>query len=446
MKLWQKSYSLDQQIEAFTVGQDRELDTFLAPWDILGSLAHVEMLCSIGLLAAEELQQLQAALRKLYQIAVTEGMAVEPGMEDIHSQVEYLLTRELGDTGKKIHAGRSRNDQVLVDLRLFFRAEVAEISRLMKALFDALLGQAAAYKDVLLPGYTHYQAAMPSSFGLWFSAYAESLVDDLRLWQSIYHTLNHNPLGSAAGYGASFPLDRTLTTRLLGFEDLSYNVVHAQMGRGKSELQLSYGIAGTAATLGKLAADVVLYVSQNFAFLSFPDELTTGSSIMPHKKNPDVFELLRARCNSLQALPVQISQLTAGLPSGYHRDFQLLKEAIFPALQQLKECLQILTYALPKAKPAERLLEDERYRFLFSVEAVNQLVLEGLPFRDAYRLVGEQIANGTFDPPREVKHTHEGSIGNLCLPEIRAKWERTAQGFPFEQVEKAIRQLAGQPY
>lgn len=442
MKLWQKSYTLDQQIEAFTVGQDRELDAFLAPWDILGSLAHVEMLCSIGLLTAEELQQLQAALRKCYQTAVTEGMTVAPGMEDIHSQVEYLLTQELGDIGKKIHAGRSRNDQVLVDLRLFFRAEVEEISKLMKALFDALLEQAAAYKDVLLPGYTHYQAAMPSSFGLWFSAYAESLVDDLRLWHSIYHTLNHNPLGSAAGYGASFPLDRTLTTRLLGFQDLSYNVVHAQMGRGKSELQLSYGIAGTAATLGKLAADVVLYVSQNFAFLSFPDELTTGSSIMPHKKNPDVFELLRARCNSLQALPVQISQLTAGLPSGYHRDFQLLKEAIFPALQQLKECLQILTYALPKAKPAEHLLEDERYRFLFSVEAVNQLVLEGQPFRDAYRLVGEQIANGTFNPPREVKHTHEGSIGNLCLPEIRAKWERTAQGFPFEQVEKAIRQLA----
>jgi argininosuccinate lyase len=441
MKLWQKSYTLDQQIEAFTVGQDRELDAYLAPWDILGSLAHVQMLTKIGLITEEELTQLQAALLRLYRKANEEGMTVEAGMEDIHSQVEYMLTEELGDIGKKIHAGRSRNDQVLVDLRLFFRSEIEEVTQLMGELFQTLLQLAEQHKDTLLPGYTHYQAAMPSSFGLWFSAYAESLVDDLRLWQSIYQTINHNPLGSAAGYGASFPLDRSMTTELLGFEDLSYNVVHAQMGRGKSEQQLSYGIAGTAATLGKLAADVVLYVSQNFAFLSFPDELTTGSSIMPHKKNPDVFELLRARCNSLQALPVQISQLTAGLPSGYHRDFQLLKEAIFPALQQLKQCLSILNYALPHARPAQRLLEDERYRYLFSVEAVNQLVLEGKPFREAYQIVGEQIANGRFEPPRDLKHTHEGSIGNLCLPEIRAKWERTVQGFPFEQVEKAIRQL-----
>jgi argininosuccinate lyase len=441
MKLWQKSYTLDQQIEAFTVGQDRELDAYLAPWDILGSLAHVQMLTKIGLITEEELTQLQAALRRLYKKATEEGMTVESGMEDIHSQVEYMLTEELGDIGKKIHAGRSRNDQVLVDLRLYFRSEIEEVSQLMGELFQTLLQLAEQHKDILLPGYTHYQAAMPSSFGLWFSAYAESLVDDLRLWQGIYQTINHNPLGSAAGYGASFPLDRRMTTELLGFEDLSYNVVHAQMGRGKSEQQLSYGIAGTAATLGKLAADVVLYVSQNFAFLSFPDELTTGSSIMPHKKNPDVFELLRARCNSLQALPVQISQLTAGLPSGYHRDFQLLKEAIFPALQQLKQCLSILNYALPHARPAERLLEDERYRYLFSVEAVNQLVLEGKPFREAYQIVGGQIANGSFEPPRELKHTHEGSIGNLCLPKIRAKWERTAQGFPFEQAGEAIRQL-----
>ena len=438
MKLWQKHYTLDQQVEAFTVGQDRELDTYLAQWDILGSLAHVRMLTKIGLLDEAELEALQAALQVLYQQAITEGLTVEEGMEDIHSQVEFLLTEELGDIGKKIHAGRSRNDQVLVDLRLFFRSEIQELAGLVGALFRTLLKLAEQHKDILLPGYTHYQAAMPSSFGLWFSAYAESLVDDLRLWQSIYQTNNHNPLGSAAGYGASFPLDRTLTTKLLGFEDLSYNVVHAQMGRGKTEQQLSYGIAGTASTLGKLATDVVLYVSQNFAFLSFPDELTTGSSIMPHKKNPDVFELLRARCNSLQALPVQISQLTAGLPSGYHRDFQLLKEAIFPALQQLKQCLSILNYALPFASPAEHLLQDDRYRYLFSVEAVNQLVLEGRPFREAYQIVGKQIAEGSFVPPQSVQHTHEGSIGNLCLREISAKWDRVVAGFKFEVAERAI--------
>lgn len=441
MKLWQKDYALDQQIEAFTVGQDRELDAWLAPYDLLGSLAHVQMLAKIGLIETDELLKLQAALRRLYQTAITQGMAVEPGMEDIHSQIEYLLTQELGDIGKKIHAGRSRNDQVLVDLRLYFRDEIKAVAESMQALFKTLLALAEQHKALLLPGYTHYQAAMPSSFGLWFSAYAESLVDDLRLWQSIYHTINHNPLGSAAGYGASFPLDRRMTTELLGFEDLSYNVVHAQMGRGKSEQQLSYGIASTAATLGKLAADVVLYVSQNFAFLSFPDELTTGSSIMPHKKNPDVFELLRARCNSLQALPVQISQLTAGLPSGYHRDFQLLKEAIFPALQQLKSCLSILNYALPQAKPAEALLKDERYRYLFSVEAVNRLVLQGQPFREAYRIVGEQIAAGTFEPPSAIEHTHEGSIGQLCLPDIERKWAGVYQGFGFEVAAAAIDRL-----
>ncbi len=441
MKLWQKEYTVDQQIERFTVGQDRELDRYLAPYDILGSLAHIRMLHRIGLLNEGEHKDLKAHLQQLYRRAGEGELEIEEGVEDIHSQVEMLLTRELGDAGKKIHAGRSRNDQVLVDLRLFFRAELEEITRLAEELFHTLLQLAGKHRDTLMPGYTHFQAAMPSSFGLWFSAYAESLVDDLRLLQSVYHNINQNPLGSAAGYGTSFPLDRKLTTRLLGFEDLSYNVVHAQMGRGKTELFLSYALAGMAHTLGKLAADVVLYASQNFAFLSFPDELTTGSSIMPHKKNPDVFELIRARCNQLQSLPVQVSQITASLPSGYHRDFQLLKESVFPAIQQIKDCLSILAYALPQAKVNTRILEDERYRYLFSVEVVNELVLKGVPFREAYQQVGRQIEKGEFEPSREVKHTHEGSIGNLCLEEIKGKMERVVKGFPFEEVEKAVQKL-----
>ncbi len=441
MKLWQKSYTVDQQIEAFTIGQDRELDRYLAPYDILGSLAHIRMLEKIGLLSAQELEQLSAKLKQLYQKAVDGSLAIEEGVEDIHSQVELLLTRELGEAGKKIHAGRSRNDQVLVDLRLYFRAELKDIVELTERLFTTLIQLAERRRHILLPGYTHFQAAMPSSFGLWFSAYAESLVDDLRLLQAVYHTINQNPLGSAAGYGASFPLDRSLTTRLLGFEDLSYNVVHAQMGRGKTELFLSYALAALAHTLGKLAADVVLYVSQNFAFLSFPDELTTGSSIMPHKKNPDVFELIRARCNQLQSLPVQVSQLTASLPSGYHRDFQLLKESVFPAIQHLKDCLGILAYALPQAEANPLILEDERYQYLFSVEVVNELVLRGVPFREAYRQVGRQIEEGQFEPPGELRHTHEGSLGNLCLEEIGRKMEKVLEGFPFEKVEEAVKAL-----
>ncbi|MCO6493943.1 MAG: argininosuccinate lyase [Phaeodactylibacter sp.] len=443
MKLWQKNYTVDQQIEAFTVGQDRELDRHLAPYDILGSLAHVRMLEKIGLLGTEEQEQLSAKLRQLYRQAQEGELEIEPGVEDIHSQVELMLTRELGEAGKKIHAGRSRNDQVLVDLRLYFRAELQEIVELAGRLFTALMQLAERHRHVLLPGYTHFQAAMPSSFGLWFSAYAESLVDDLRLLQSVYHTINQNPLGSAAGYGTSFPLDRTLTTRLLGFRDLNYNVVHAQMGRGKTELFLSYALAALAHTLGKLAADVVLYVSQNFAFLSFPDELTTGSSIMPHKKNPDVFELIRARCNLLQALPAQVSQLTAGLPSGYHRDFQLLKESIFPAIQQLRSCLSILAYALPQARVNLRILEDERYQYLFSVEVVNELVLRGVPFREAYRQVGQQIESGQFEPPQELRHSHEGSLGNLCLEEVERKMEGVLAGFPFGEVEEAVGALVG---
>ena len=443
MKLWQKNYTVDQQIEAFTVGQDRELDRHLAPYDILGSLAHVRMLEKIGLLGAEEQEQLSAKLRQLYRQAQEGELEIEPGVEDIHSQVELMLTRELGEAGKKIHAGRSRNDQVLVDLRLYFRAELQEIVELAERLFTTLMQLAERHRHVLLPGYTHFQAAMPSSFGLWFSAYAESLVDDLRLLQSVYHTINQNPLGSAAGYGTSFPLDRTLTTRLLGFRDLNYNVVHAQMGRGKTELFLSYALAAMTHTLGKLAADVVLYVSQNFAFLSFPDELTTGSSIMPHKKNPDVFELIRARCNLLQSLPAQVSQLTAGLPSGYHRDFQLLKESIFPAIQQLRSCLSILAYALPQARVNPRILEDERYQYLFSVEVVNELVLRGVPFREAYRQVGQQIESGQFEPPQELRHSHEGSLGNLCLEEVERKMEGVLAGFPFGEVEEAVGALVG---
>lgn len=442
MKLWQKNYIVDEQIEAFTVGQDRDLDKHLAPYDVLGSLAHAQMLASIKVLTPEEHTLLAAALRRLYQRAAAGELAIEPGVEDIHSQVELLLTRELGDIGKKIHAGRSRNDQVLVDLRLYFRAELEELVALAGQFFEELMLLAARHKDVLLPGYTHFQAAMPSSFGLWFSAYAETLVDDLRLLHSVYRNVNQNPLGSGAGYGSSFPLDRRLTTRLLGFEDLNYNVVHAQMGRGKTELFMSYAIAAMAHTLGKLATDVVLYVSQNFAFLSFPDELTTGSSIMPHKKNPDVFELVRARCNHLQSLPVQVSQLTSGLPSGYHRDFQLLKEAVFPAIQQLKDCLSILSHALPQAKVATHTLADERYLYLYSVEAVNALVLEGTSFREAYQQVGQQIAAGSFEAPKGLQHTHEGSIGNLCLPDIARKMQAVLAAFPFEQVNEAIAALS----
>jgi argininosuccinate lyase len=444
MKLWQKNYGLDQQIEAFTVGQDRELDRELAPYDILGSLAHIQMLEKIGLLEAEECRELSAALRRLYHQSAAGELEIEPGVEDIHSQVELLLTRELGEAGKKIHAGRSRNDQVLVDLRLYFRAELEEISQLAAQLFKVLLQLAEQHQHALLPGYTHFQAAMPSSFGLWFSAYAESLVDDLRLLQSVYQIINQNPLGSAAGYGSSFPLDRRLTTELLGFEDLSYNVVQAQMGRGKSELFLSYALAAMAHTLGKLAADVVLYVSQNFAFLSFPDELTTGSSIMPHKKNPDVFELIRGRCSLLQALPAQVSQLTASLPSGYHRDFQLLKEAVFPAIQHLKDCLGILCHALPQARVAADILERPGYQYLFSVEAVNGLVLQGIPFREAYQQVGQQIAQGQFQPPVGVQHTHEGSIGNLCLPDIERKMQAVMAACAFERPRKAILALVEQ--
>ena len=441
MKLWQKNYTVHADIEAFTIGRDREMDLYLAKYDVLGSIAHAKMLESIGLLSSTDVEQLIPTLRQLYKKVETGEFVIEPGVEDVHSQVELLLTRELGEIGKKIHAGRSRNDQVLVDLRLFFRHEIQEIAELVEDLFNQLLALAETHQGVLLPGYTHLQIAMVSSFGLWFSAYAESLADDVQLLQSVYKIINQNPLGSGAGYGSSFPLDRQLTTDLLGFEALSYNVVHAQMGRGKSELFLAFAMASLGSTLGKLAMDVTLYMNQNFGFISFPDELTTGSSIMPHKKNPDVFELIRGRCAQLQSLPAQVSQLIGALPSGYHRDFQLLKAQVFPAINDLKSCLSTATFALSHIQVKENILAEDKYAYLFSVEEVNKLVLQGLPFRDAYQQVGESIARGDFKPDRSISHTHQGSIGNLCLPDIRAKLEKTMRGFSFEKVKAQLQSL-----
>ena len=441
MKLWQKNYSVDQKIDHFTVGRDRELDLLLACYDIQGSLAHIAMLNKIGLLEETEYQKLSESLKKLHAEAEKGNFTIQEGIEDVHSQVEFLLTQELGDIGKKIHSGRSRNDQVLVDLRLFFRSEIKIIAELTRTLFDRLVDLSHQHKDVLMPGYTHLQVAMVSSFGLWFGAYAESLVEDLRLLESTYHSINQNPLGSAAGYGSSFPLDRKMTTDLLGFEDLSYNVVHAQMGRGKSELFLGFALASIGSTLGKLAMDVCLFINQNFGFISFPDELTTGSSIMPHKKNPDVFELIRGRCNQLQSLPGQLSQMTANLPAGYHRDFQLLKEVIFPAIEQMKDSLEIATFALGHIQVNTNILDHPQYEYLYSVEEVNREVLAGLPFRDAYKKVGEEIASGKFNPEKSINHTHEGSIGQLCHDEIRQKMEKVWKGFEFERAEERIKEL-----
>ncbi|PTM14663.1 MAG: argininosuccinate lyase [Bacteroidetes bacterium] len=440
-KLWQKAYQLDAQIEAFTVGQDRELDLLLAPFDILGSLAHGKMLSEVGLLDPAEYEQLAVVLKQLYQTAVDGTFVIADGVEDVHSQVELLLTEQLGDVGKKIHSGRSRNDQVLVDLRLYFRTEVAALVRSIGELSALLLEKSNQYQDVLLPGYTHLQVAMVSSFGLWFGAYAESLVDDLHLWQATHRIIDQNPLGSAAGYGSSFPLNRQRTTDLLGFRELAYNVVHAQMGRGKTELNLSFALAGTAQTIGKLAMDVCLYNSQNFGFLKLPNELTTGSSIMPHKKNPDVFELLRGRSNQLLSLPAQVSQLVGNLPSGYHRDFQLLKEIILPAIQQMKDVLAIATYAIANLAVKDNLLDDEKYRLLYSVEAVNAAVLEGLPFRDAYRKIAADIEASTFDPPTRLNHTHEGSLGNLSNDKIKEKLDTVLAGFGFTHWEERLAEL-----
>ena len=441
MKLWQKDKTSLKEVEKFTVGRDQEMDMHLAKFDVLGSLAHITMLESIGLLKAEELKVLSAELKNIYTRIETGEFKMDEGVEDIHSQVELELTRKRGDVGKKIHSGRSRNDQVLVDIKLFLRAEIKDIVKEVKSLFDLLIQQSEQYKDHLLPGYTHLQLAMPSSFGLWFGAYAESLVDDIITLQAAYRVANKNPLGSAAGYGSSFPLNRTMTTELLGFEALNYNVVYAQMGRGKTERIVASALSNIAATLAKLSMDACLFLNQNFGFISFPDELTTGSSIMPHKKNPDVFELIRARCNQLQGLPNDIAMSTANLPSGYHRDMQLLKEILFPAIQHLKDCLRMAHLMLSNIKVKESILDDDKYKFIFSVEEVNRLVLSGMPFRDAYKKVGLDIEQGNYHPATTVQHTHEGSIGNLCLEDITRSMAQATADFNFEKVDAALRKL-----
>ena len=408
-KLWQKKTVVNSEIEKYTVGHDREMDLYLAPYDVLGSIAHITMLESIGLLTSDELAQLTAELRKIYEIAERGEFEIEEGVEDVHSQVELMLTRRLGDIGKKIHSGRSRNDQVLVDLKLFMRAEIKTLVESCRQLFNTLISQSNRYKDVLMPGYTHLQVAMPSSFGLWFGAYAESLVDDLILLQAAYKVVNRNPLGSAAGYGSSFPLNRTMTTDLLGFDSMNYNVVYAQMSRGKTERVLASAMASIAATISKLAFDACLYNSQNFGFIKLPDEYTTGSSIMPHKKNPDVFELTRAKCNKLQALPYQITLITNNLPSGYFRDMQLIKESFLPSFDELKECIKMTDEMVGLIKVNEDILSDDRYKYMFSVEEVNRRTRAGIPFRDAYKQVGIEIEEGRFIPDKKVTHTHRAS-------------------------------------
>ena len=441
MKLWDKGYSVNKLIEDFTVGKDRELDLYLARYDVLGSMAHATMLQSIGLLEKDELDQLLAELKLIYQVAEQGDFVIEEGVEDVHSQVETMLTRKLGDVGKKIHSGRSRNDQVLLDLKLFARNEIQEIVLLGDRLFDILIAQAEKYKDYLMPGYTHLQVAMPSSFGLWFSAYAESLADDFLLMQAAYRIVNQNPLGSAAGYGSSFPLNRQMTTDLLGFEQMNYNVIYAQMGRGKMEKTVAFALSSVAATLSRLAYDVCLFMSQNFGFVSLPDELTTGSSIMPHKKNPDVFELLRSHCNKIQAMPTQITLMVNNLPSGYFRDLQIVKEVFLPAFQDLKNCLEIACFALSEITVKDGLLNDDRYKFVYSVEDVNRLVMQGVPFRDAYKQVGMSIQSGNYEPDRRIEHSHAGSLGNLCLPQIRQKMKSVVDLFNFGGVESALDKL-----
>ena len=423
-KLWDKGFDTNALVEDYTVGNDQELDMRLAKYDVQGSLAHIRMLETIGLLTAEELQVLVRGLEQIASEIEAGDFRIEPESEDIHSQVELLLTRRLGDVGKKIHSGRSRNDQVLVDLKLFLREELKEIATEIRALFDRLQELSEKHKEVLMPGYTHLQIAMPSSFGLWFGAYAETLVDDMRLVAAAYDIANQNPLGSAAGYGSSFPLNRTMTTELMGFETMHYNVVAAQMSRGKSERAAANAIAAVAATVGRMAMDLCLFMSQNFGFVKLPDSLTTGSSIMPHKKNPDVFEIMRGRCNRLQAVPNEMALMLTNLPVGYHREMQLLKDILFPATEELKRTLRMADFMLSNLAVNEQILEDEKYNYLFTVEDVNRLALEGVPFREAYRTVGMQVQRGEYQPTREVHHTHEGSIGNLCTAKIREKMEQ----------------------
>lgn len=440
-KLWEKNIQVDKEVERFTVGKDRELDLYLAPYDMLGSMAHITMLESIGLLTKDELQSLHAELKNMYAKAERGNFVIEEGVEDVHSQVELMLTRKLGDIGKKIHSGRSRNDQVLLDLKLFTRARIRELVRLTGDLFEVLIDRSNRYKDILMPGYTHLQIAMPSSFGLWFAAYAESLADDLLLMQAAYKICNRNPLGSAAGYGSSFPLNRSMTTELLGFDSMNYNVVYAQMGRGKMERTVAYAMAGIAATLSKLAMDACLFNSQNFGFIQLPDSFTTGSSIMPHKKNPDVFELTRAKCNTLQGMPQQIALICNNLPSGYFRDLQIIKELFLPSFDELNDCLRMVTLMMREIKINEHILDDPKYSLLFSVEKVNRLVMDGVPFRDAYKKVSMDIEAGTFTADQTVRHTHEGSMGNLCNEKIEQLMQQTIEGFQFEKVDRAEKGL-----
>ena len=443
MKLWEKNFEINKEIERFTVGRDREMDLYLAKYDVLGSMAHITMLESIGLLGSDELPQLLDALKDIYALCERGEFRIEDDVEDVHSQVELLLTRRLGDMGKKIHSGRSRNDQVLVDLKLFTRHELIDIAAEVKSLFDELIAKSNQYRDVLMPGYTHLQIAMPSSFGLWFGAYAESLADDMLFLQAAYKMTNRNPLGSAAGYGSSFPLNRTMTTELLGFDSMDYNVVYAQMGRGKMERNVGFAIATIAGTIAKMAFDACLFNSQNFAFVKLPKECTTGSSIMTHTKNPDVFELIRAKSNKLQALPQQVTLIMNNLPVGYFRDLQIIKEVFLPAFGELKDCLQMAAYIINRIEVNEHILDNPMYDPIFSVEEVNRLAAAGMPFRDAYKKVGLDIEAGTFKASRDIHHTHEGSIGNLCNDRIEALMQQTLDGFNFERVTNAERKLLG---
>ena len=443
MKLWEKNFEINKEIERFTVGRDREMDLYLAKYDVLGSMAHITMLESIGLIGKDELPVLLNELKAIYELAERGEFVIEDDVEDVHSQVEMLLTRKLGDMGKKIHSGRSRNDQVLVDLKLFTRHQLMDLAEEVKTLFDELIQKSEQYKDVLMPGYTHLQVAMPSSFGLWFGAYAESLTDDLLFLQAAYRMTNRNPLGSAAGYGSSFPLNRTMTTELLGFDSMDYNVVYAQMGRGKMETGVAFAIAAIAGTLAKLAFDACLFNSQNFSFVKLPKECTTGSSIMPHKKNPDVFELIRAKCNKLQGLPYQITLIKNNLPVGYFRDLQIIKEVFLPAFDELKDCLQMAAYIINKIEVNDHILDNPMYDPIFSVEEVNRLAAEGMPFRDAYKKVGLDIEAGQFTPNKNIHHTHESSIGNLCNDKIVTLMNSVLEGFAFERMVKAEKALLG---
>ncbi|MDD2960640.1 MAG: argininosuccinate lyase [Muribaculaceae bacterium] len=441
LKLWEKSVQVNHDVETYTVGLDREMDMYLAKYDALGSMAHISMLQSINLLSKDELEILTKELQNIYHEIEDGKFVIEDGVEDVHSQIELLLTQRLGDIGKKIHTGRSRNDQVLVDLRLFIRSEIESVIDALTILFNTLIAQSERYKSILMPGYTHLQVAMPSSFGLWFGAYAEALTDDLTVLQAAYKVNNRNPLGSAAGYGSSAPLNRTMTSQLLGFDSVDYNVVHAQMGRGKTERIVANAIAGIAATISKLAFDACMFNSQNFGFIKLPDEFTTGSSIMPHKKNPDVFELTRAKCNKIQSLPYQITMITNNLPSGYFRDLQIIKEAFLPVFDEIKSIINMVERMIAQIKVNENIIDDDRYKFMFSVEEVNRLAAEGMPFRDAYKKVGLDIEAGQFTPHKEVNHTHEGSIGNLCNDKIVNLYNNILSGYDFDTYHKAFNKL-----